>query len=41
MDLAKTLGASWKAGSLQGWGSYKEKAKKQPLGPDTNPRLPW
>lgn len=41
MDLAKTLGAFWRAGSPQGWGSYKERAKKCPLGPDPDPRLPW
>lgn len=27
--------------ALQGWGSYKEQTKKQPLGPDMDPRLPW
>lgn len=41
MDLAKSLGASGRVGSLQGWGSYKKQAKKQPLGPDADPRLPW
>ena len=32
MDLAKTLGASWRAGSLQGWGSLQGANQKSALG---------
>lgn len=40
MDLAKTLGASWGAGSLQRYSSNKEQAKQWPLRPNRSEATP-